>query len=472
MMRSIRARLTLWYVGVLAAALISLSIVCYFVAERLLYTRMDASLLATLKDTDQAIQREAEIKTLDREALATALETVHYPNRTIWILDNNGKTLAVKKTLTGPELRFPRHLDRVTNAPHYYELDDDPDTAGDDSCRGVFHQIPNLPASAPLVAVVSQSDETLEDQMDTLQTLAAVGVPLTLVLAGGGGWFLARRSLAPVTVIAETVRKITAQNLEGRVPIKNPKDEIGVLSAEFNQLLDRLATAFTQQRQFMTEASHELRTPLSVMRTAAEVTLGKAGRSDAEYREALSIVKQQTGRLTQLVDGMFALARADMGQQSLHATDFYLDEMAEQVARTASVLASQKQQRVETQVAEECPYRGDEGLVRQMLLALLDNAIKYTPEGGMVKLVLENRDSRYAISVSDNGPGIPAADQPHIFDRFFRGPMHVASSNGGAGAGLGLAIARSIAELHRGQLTLERSDACGSTFLILLPRTS
>ena len=169
-------------------------------------------------------------------------------------------------------------------------------------------------------------------------------------------------------------------------------------------------------------------------------------------------------------DGMFALARADMGQQITHSTDFYLDEIVDEAVLAASVLASRKGQEIEAKCAGESPYRGDEGLIRQMVLALLDNAVKYTPQGGSIKVSLENRGTYYVVFITDTGPGIPVGDHPRIFDRFFRSDKaRTSNPNGNGGAGLGLSIARSIAELHKGQIELKRSDTTGTTFIILLP---
>jgi signal transduction histidine kinase len=290
------------------------------------------------------------------------------------------------------------------------------------------------------------------------------------MLAGFLGWFLARKSLAPVVAMSEHARRIGAENLEERLPVANPRDELGRLALTFNELLSRLSAAFSQQRQFMADASHELRTPVSVIQTATSVALDIEHRDESEYRSVISTIDRQVRRLGRIVEDLFRMARADSGRYVLQPRDFYLDELLIETAQAAAVLASPKGISIETPDLSELPYRGDEDLLRQMISNLLDNAIKYTPPGGRIQLGLEARDQDYAISISDSGPGIPAEAQPHIFERFFRvDNAHGADSNGSGGTGLGLSIARWVAEAHRGRLSLKHSDERGSTFVAVLP---
>jgi heavy metal sensor kinase len=321
--------------------------------------------------------------------------------------------------------------------------------------------------------VVNQSLEPLTDQLDALQNILYVAVPLALTLAGLGGWFLARRGLAPLMAISARAEHISVENLDQRLPIENPRDELGRLAATFNELLARLSSSFAQQRQFMADASHELRTPLSSIRTTATVALQREDREKSEYREALTIVEQQARRLTRIVEDMFLLARADAGHPALQDTEFYLDELLTETARAAAVLASRKNLQVEVSPLPEAPFRGDEGLLRQMMWNLLDNAIKYTPRTGRVRIVLESSNTQYSIIFADTGTGIPPEVASHIFERFYRAAKSRSSpaeTAGEGGAGLGLPIARWIAEAHRGRLELQHSDQTGSTFVVFLPR--
>jgi heavy metal sensor kinase len=267
---------------------------------------------------------------------------------------------------------------------------------------------------------------------------------------------------------------MSAENLEQRLPITNANDELGRLAATFNELLGRLDESLSQQRRFMADASHELRTPLSVMRTATGVTLEQEQRSESEYRDALKVIDEQARRLTRIVADMFTLARADAGRRALNRSDFYLDELLWECVRAASVLGSHKGVTIEVGELVEVPYRGDEGLLRQLILNLLDNAIKHTPSGGKVRVSLESQNSQYKIIVSDSGTGIPPEAQPHIFERFYRvdkSRSRTEASDLGAGAGLGLSIARWIAETHHGRVELESSGSKGSVFVASFPST-
>jgi heavy metal sensor kinase len=310
--------------------------------------------------------------------------------------------------------------------------------------------------------------EPLSDQLDALQNVLAIAVVLALLLAGYGGWLLARHSLSPLAAMASATERITANSLEARLPVSS-SDELGRLASRFNDLLSRLRASFSQQRQFMADASHELRTPLSVVRTAAQVALQKPQRSDLEYREALAVIEQQAGRLSRIVEDMFALTRADMDQLPLDLSELYLDEVIADTTRAADVLAQRKRVHLKPQEMQEAPYRGDERLLRQMISNLLDNAIKFTPEEGTVEVRLHQAGASYKITVMDTGGGIPEELQPRVFERFFRADRARVGTNGLGGAGLGLAIARSIAELHHGRLTLQHSGPEGSTFCISLP---
>jgi heavy metal sensor kinase len=308
-----------------------------------------------------------------------------------------------------------------------------------------------------------------------VRDLLYIAVPVALLFSGLGGWFLARRSLAPAVEMAERARRIGAENLEQRLPVANPRDEIGRLAATFNELLGRLDESFSYQRRFMADASHELRTPLSVIRTATGVTLEREGRAEGEYQDALKIIDEQARRLTHIVEDMFTLARADVGQPGLNMCDFYLDELVTEVARAAEVLASRRGVRIEVAHAPETLFHGDEGLLRQMLLNLVDNAVKHTPPGGSVRIALALADHRCAITVADTGTGIPAAAQQHIFERFFRADKArsrvEAVGSESSGAGLGLSISQRIAEAHGGRVELRHSDVTGSTFVATLPLT-
>jgi signal transduction histidine kinase len=227
-----------------------------------------------------------------------------------------------------------------------------------------------------------------------------------------------------------------------------------------------------RQRQFMADASHELRTPLFAVQAAADVTLQRGHREEGEYRDALGLVADQARRLTRIVEEMFTLARADAGHLPLRRAPLYLDEVLADVGRAARVLAEPRRVTVELPAGPESPLVGDEDLLRRMVLNLVDNAIKHSPPGGVVRVGLDRAGDAYRVTVSDQGPGIPAEARERVFERFFRLDAARArddAGSGGSGAGLGLAIARWVAEAHGGRLELVRSDAAGTLFAATLP---
>ena len=472
MFSSVRWRLTLWYVGVLGIVLITFSIGVYMLLARSLYDRVDTRLASTLQASVSAVKHALTERGTSVQAVTRALQDLHFPSQTIAVLDADGRVLAEKTGVGGPPLRLPPAPVISSERTRFYETPESHSDA-DDSSRGILQRVTDPRTAAPYTVVVVQSLEALGDQLELLLEFLYIVVPLSLILAGLGGWFLARKSLAPVVAMSERAQRISVENLDQRLPIINPRDELGHLAATFNDLLARLSKSFAQQRRFMADASHELRTPLSAIRTASAVMLQQHDREKSEYREALTIVEHEARRLTRIVEDMFVLARADAGHPTLQKTSFYLDEVIAESARAAAVLASQKNLQFEALPLPEAPFSGDEGLLRQMLWNLLDNAIKYTPDGGRVQIALEARDTHYAITVSDTGNGIPPELQARIFERFYRVDEARAHTQAGtqSGAGLGLPIARWIAQVHGGRIELSRSDPTGSAFVVLLPRT-
>ena len=244
-----------------------------------------------------------------------------------------------------------------------------------------------------------------------------VGIPIVLLLAAGGGFWLASIGLRPITDMAQQAARISVTGIENLGPADRT-DELGQFARAFNGLVARLRAALQTQRQFMADASHELRTPVSVVRTAADVTLGREHRSEAEYREALAIVGDQSRRLGRLVEDMLVLARADAGGYPLRPVDLYLDEVVADCRRAVEVLAAERAVTITWGASAEIPFRGDEDLLRQLVLNVLQNAVQHTPPGGSVAVEMCRDAGALRIRVSDTGHGIPAADQARIFDRF------------------------------------------------------
>lgn len=468
MFESVRVRLTLWYVGLLALLLVAFSVGVYVLLARALYARVDVGLRSVVDITTKSLTNDIEEGQTVRGSAQSTVAELFNPQQALAVYDEAGTLLARNNSdedfhadLPAPDSIPDDEVDLYT----VLEKDDD-----DDYLRVAVRRVSIPSTNTRYLILVSQPLEAIAEELESFRNILYYTIPVALLLSGLGGLFLARKSLAPVVGMAERARQIGAQNLDQQLPVANSRDELGQLATTFNELLARLNAAFTQQRQFMADASHELRTPLSVLHTAAGVTLKRPHREEEEYREAIQMMDEQTQRLARIVKDLFILARADAGRYPLRKGTFYLNDLLEEVARAGSMLASDKHVTVEVAGSPEATFDGDEGLLRQMILNLVDNAIKYSPPGGIVRLSLKRQQEEYLITISDTGAGIPAEAQPHIFERFYRADKaRTRSEDNVGGTGLGLAIASWIAQAHDGSLELSHSDGNGTTFVAKLP---
>jgi heavy metal sensor kinase len=318
----------------------------------------------------------------------------------------------------------------------------------------------------PVVIQVAESEFPMREDLAELLFILMLGLPLGVAAAGMGGYFLARRALAPVNRMVERARFITAERLRERLPVENPEDELGRMATVFNETLTRLESSFEQMRRFTAHASHELRTPLTAIRSVGEVGI-RQHRDEHAYREVIGSMLEEVDRLAQLVDRLLMLSRIELNPEDLSSDLVDLSRLAAEVAGQLGVLAEERQQTVELVAEPGLFWVGDRMMLRQAVMNLVDNAIKYTPEGGRVTLRVAEEPPNIVLEVSDTGPGIPAGLEARVFESFYR--VDQSRSREPGGAGLGLAIARWAAEVSRGRLTLERTSGEGSTFRITLP---
>jgi len=285
-----------------------------------------------------------------------------------------------------------------------------------------------------------------------------------VVIAGLGGYALARRALAPIEQMTERARTITAERLSDRLPVAHPENEMGRLASVFNETLGRLEGSFDQMRHFTADVSHELRTPLTAIRSVGEVGL-RGHRNEASYRSIIGSMLEEVDRLSQLVDRLLALSRAGTQQPpfALDTVDFAA--LADDVVSHLGVLAEEKGQTLVIEKIASPRVRADRLVLRQALINLVDNAIKFTPQSGRVRIRLSETPSLAVVDVIDSGPGVPPHAREHIFDRFYR-----IDGSEVVGTGLGLSLARGGVEAIGGRLTLEQTGPEGSTFRIAIPR--
>ena len=420
MINTVRGRLTLWYVTVLALVLTIFGAAFYILLSRALYTRVDNGLRSLIEVSTRSLSNDLEEgQSVISAALSTAAELAT-PEQSLLIFDASGQLLAENHPKVDFRMRLPELNSMPEEEARLYTVTE---LGGGDSAadhRVAARRVTLPPKNVTYILLANQSLDAVEDELALLRKPLLFAGSVALLLAGLGGWLLARKSLAPVVAMAGSARRIGAENLGQQLPIANSRDELGQLGATFNELLARLHTAFELQRRFMADASHELRTPLSILRTTASVTLRKRSREEDEYREAIQMMDEQSRRLSRIVKDMFILSRADTGHYPLDKSSFYLNDLLEEVARAGALLAEHKSVTLEITNSTEASFHGDEDLLRRMILNLVDNAIKYTPAGGVVHLSLTQESSAYAISVSDTGLGIPSEEQVHVFDRFYR----------------------------------------------------
>jgi signal transduction histidine kinase len=472
MVRSVRTRLTIWFTSVLAIPL-----VLFAVGTLVLLSHAPSTHDAQYVATEQAELVKQVTGALRADSATSLVRLVASPGADITyaIYDMNGHLVAATPVpaeaegdfggppplaLLGREIGTRAALDTVPFP-----------ISGNDGEYLVKATTVTLPHGRSVVIAGLLAQHAKDELMEFVTWLVTIAVPLFLILAAAGGYFLAGRALAPMHSVTRRASVISATSLHERLPVENPADEVGALTTVINGLLERLERSFAQQRQFMADASHELRTPVSVIRAEADVALAKDASSPHVDRESMTVVQEAGRHLSRIVEDLFLLARADAGQSLVVPEALYLEDVVTGAVRAAKALADRRGVRIELRAADECPYHGDPDLLARLVLALLDNAAKYSPAGSVVRVTLSAEPSGYIIRVADSGPGIRPEDRERIFLRFVRAgeTPEVSDASVPRGAGLGLPIARSIAEAHGGQLRLEESSVAGSEFVVTLP---
>jgi heavy metal sensor kinase len=479
---SIRARLTLWFTGILAATLILLGGASYFLLMRGLWQDVDATLEGVAKTVARAAdQPRADLVPPDLDEILRRFFGPSFTDRFYQFLDPHGR-LDPRLPRFGGE---PLHIspNALKNAEDGYATFETVPSNGRFPVRVITFPVAQHGQIVNVLQVGMSLEGLYMARQHFLWTLAAL-VPLALVLAGGGGWLLARRALRPVDQMTTTARRIEAEHLGKRIEGAEADDELGRLARTLNEMLARLESAFAQVRRFSADASHELKTPLTVLRGEIEVAL-RNPRDPAEYQRVLMSVLEEVESMARLVDDLLLLSRADAGALRWGAGPVEMDRLVEEVAKEGEILGRGKQVQVKIQELEPLVIQGDGQRLKQLLRNLVDNGVKYAPPGGQVSLTLRavkgeapEPNSKFEIpnskspdwaeiEVRDTGIGIPPEALPRIFERFYR--VDPARSRETGGAGLGLCIAKTIAEAHGGSIGAESTPGSGSTFTVRLP---
>ena len=317
------------------------------------------------------------------------------------------------------------------------------------------------------VQVAAPMHEAFE-AIEAFGTILILVVPGLLLAASAGGYWISKRALDPVDEISRAAQRISIESLSDRLPVPKTGDQLERLTDTLNQMFSRLEASVRSMKQFTADASHELRAPMALIRTTAEVAVQRRDRPAAEYLEALKDILEESERTSQVIDSLMLLARTDAGKEVVERAPVDMSSVCRAAIEQGEKLVRHRRLRCSVSIPDEpVPIVADPEALRRAIIILIDNAAKYTPEGGLVQVDLSTRDSVATVKVTDTGIGIDPADLPHIFDRFWRADK--ARSRAYGGAGLGLSIAKWIAETHAGSITVASELGKGSTFYFSVP---
>ncbi len=452
---AVRIQLTGWYVLLLALTLCGITGYLYFRLERKLMIKVDTALQIASAQSLVYLDEGNSLtfqKTLSQRKSAERLSQ-----------------LGLAARLIAPEGRVVDGFGRYQDVPIWV-----PAASGYKTLT--THQLDWRLINQPIIRSgrtigwlqVAQSLETLEDIARDLPTEILLNLPLILLFTALGGWFLSNRALRPIQHITQTAQAITASDLSQRIHYQGATDEVGQLAMTFDQMLERLQAAFDREQRFTADAAHELRTPLTVIKGQIEVTRSRL-RSSQEYDQTLQKLEQEVDRLIRLTNGLLLLARIDQGKLQVSLVEVDLSNLLDVILEQLQPLAAPRRISLLSDLPIALKVQGDSAQLISLFMNLLDNAVKYTPEAGVVRIwnlpLPEDSTNNVQIAVSNTGV-ICAEHLPHLFERFYR--VESARSQHTGGAGLGLAIAHEIARLHGGSLTVQSQPEQGTTFTVTL----
>jgi heavy metal sensor kinase len=484
---TLRLRLTLWYTALLGATLILFSVGVYSALSSNLWVQTQQEAERQAKDLATVLTRQIEGDIIIGRPLTSDIFQIEElavdafaSNVYAQFIDLHGAIHRQSAALN--HLIVPGYKNALSSIrqhqTHYYYFE-----IGGGRGHALVYSVPVVALGEIVGAVqVIQTVKAVEETLAQASRYLILGTALSLILAAIVGAFLARRALAPIGMITQTASSITrTQDLEQRLNIPNDASEVGELAATFNEMLDRIQRLFRTQERLVADVSHELRTPLTTMQGNLEIlqrvaTAASSGQPQSPafattLQETLREVEGETTRMTRLINDLLLLAQADSGALRLQMAPVEMDTLLLEVYRQTKRLAEQRNGAngwdIRLGSEDQAQVWGDRERLRQLLLNLADNALKYTPDGGIIRLSLVNREGWVQVAVSDTGMGIPPEQQEQIFERFYR--TDKARSRELGGSGLGLSIVQWIAQAHNGRVTVESKPQVGSTFTLWLP---
>lgn len=462
--RSISFRLVVWYTSLLTGIFVLLGVLFYFGLHHFVENdvrenqirrarQISDTLLAHIQQTGDAYVAD-QIKTLYApEINGRYIRVTRADGRVIYVsgmpVDGSFDPTEVAATMPETSVEYSREI-------------------GLPGGKTLLTGVVNFAAqngTRYLVEVGALLDP-VEAMLNRLFLQLALGLPLAVVIIAGGGWLLVRRALQPVEQITRAAELITQHNTSERMPVARTGDELEKLSVSLNRMIARLDDAFQNSKRFVADASHELRTPLTILHGELEI-LAKDERLDAAGHDQVVSMLEEVGRLSKIVEQLFALSRLDAGESQAEWKRFDLAELARTTAEHMGLLAEDKHIVISCAADREVLIEGDRARLKQVVVNLLDNAVKYTPENGAIQLSVNAVDGHALLEVADNGIGIAPDALPHVFDRFYR--VDQARSADAGSAGLGLSIVKSICTAHGAEVDVQSTVRKGSCFRVILP---
>jgi heavy metal sensor kinase len=461
---SIRFRLIVWYAGLLTAVFVLLG--------GLMYGALSHYLLADLRNTQ--IWRARQIAdTLLKNVKQTGEGVVVSEIQSLYAPETNGRFIRITRPdgsvlySSGPakDQSFdPSGLPTLIPIPSKLVVRTQ---ILDRNKTLLIAALPQrVTAEKPYLIEVGAVTTSIETMVNQLLVLLGIGLPIVVMVGIGGGYFLIGRALAPVNEIARKAEQITQHNLSERLPVARTAEELEQLTHALNHMIGRLEDAVLNSKRFVADASHELRTPLTVLRSELESFVREKSLMRAERLKIGSLL-EEVERLAKIVEQLFAVSRLDAGEAQVEWTQFDLAELVITTTDQMSLMAEDKGLTVKCEAPEPVTVAGDRARMKQVVVNLLDNAIKYTPINGSITLRVVEDNGRAVLEIADTGIGIPMEAQPHIFKRFFR--VDKARARDAGGVGLGLSIVKAICVAHGADIEVESNDNTGSLFRVRWP---
>jgi heavy metal sensor kinase len=457
---NVRHRLTLWYVGVFGLVLLlfisGATVLEYWQLTRQLYH-------AEIQDIETAeglLAFAPDGRLVLHEEYHNHPQSILLLDRYMEVLTPSGHVLLRNAKLQGEDLGGPPFPDEGLYSYHERRV-----RLADGTRLLLISHIHSI-GHRPLLIRLAYSSAPIEHGVMQFVSLLLLAVPPALLLAGIAGYRMARKALQPLQKMALRAETITASDLDQRLPVENPNDELGHMARVFNDLLQRLQNSFETLKRFTADASHELRTPLSSIRSVGEVGLQRL-HTPEEYRDTIGSMLEEVTRLTETIDGLLSISRADAGQVILHKTTFSVLDLAREVVALLGLLAEEKGQQIRIEGDAELSVHADRLVLHRGLANIIENAIKYGPGASQISIQVLKRGDYAEISVEDCGETIPEDLREKVFERFFR--IDASRSRQAGGSGLGLAIAKWAIETNGGTIILRPGQQGGNLFLIRIP---